>query len=297
MTKTTLKTALPLALATLLGVAALPAMAEEEAAPALTGHVDLYSRYVLRGLTSTYGNGAPLGNKGADAPEYNHVVPQWGVDYADPSGFYAGYWASLVNYSYKQLGKSYSDRSITEWQKDKSVENDLYAGYVGSIGDFGYTVGLTYYYYYNSTASNAPESKLGWSYGKFSGYAQTLLKDVIWGNKGDTYFTLNFSDKLVNDITFTASLGWYYYKKEGKYVGTTDTFTGNKCGAGEAFNVNGCYAGDTPVTQGFRHMIFGIAQPIGDTGVTWGTQLILPGVNRWGTSQKPRIVGSLSYGF
>ncbi|WP_085315938.1 TorF family putative porin [Derxia lacustris] len=289
---------LPLAVALLLAGSALPALAEDApAAPAFTGHVDLVSRYVLRGATSTYGNGAALGNKGADAPESNHPALQWGADYTDPSGFYAGYWASMVNYSYKQLGDSYSNRSITTWQSDRSVENDFYAGYVGTLDDFSYTVGFTGYVYYNGSNADALETKLGVGYGKFTGYAQTLLKDVVWGNKGDTYFTLNFADKWVHDLAFTASLGWYYYKKEGKYLGTTDTFTGAKCGAGEAFNVNGCYAGDTPTRHGFRHMIFGLSQPIGDTGVTWGTQLILPGVNRFGTTQKPRIVGSLSYAF
>ncbi len=43
-----------------------------DAAPAspytFTGHVDAVSRYVLRGATSTYGNGAPLGNAGATRP-------------------------------------------------------------------------------------------------------------------------------------------------------------------------------------------------------------------------------------
>ena len=59
----------------------------------LTGHVDVVSRYYLRGQTSTYGNTEPLGNALADAPESDHPALQWGADYVHDSGF-----LSLVPY-------------------------------------------------------------------------------------------------------------------------------------------------------------------------------------------------------
>jgi uncharacterized protein (TIGR02001 family) len=275
-------------------VAAAP---DAPAAPAFTGHIDLVSHYILRGITSTYGPGAPLGNKGADAPEADRPVPQWGVDWVSPTGVYLGYWGSMINYSYQRLGESYTDRSITDFQSHKSVENDLYGGYTGKIGDFGYTVGMTGYIYINSAHSNAAETKLGISYGDFSMNAQTLLQDVVWGNKGDTYWTLNYTKALPYSLTLTGSLGYYTYAKNGKYAGDTDTLTGTACGPNQGFAVNACVDGHGPVGNAFRHLIIGITQPIGSTGVTWGLQGIVGGKNRFGVGQKNYAVASLSYGF
>lgn len=281
----------------LAGSAAVTASAEDAAPYTLTGHIDLVSRYYLRGATTTYGNGAPLGNAGADAPESDKLAPQWGADYVRSSGWYAGYFGSTINYSYDQLGKSYRDRSITDFQKNKSIENDLYAGYNGTLGDWGYTVGATYYVYINSTATNALETKLGLSYGPVSLTAQTLLSDTIWGNAGDTYWSAVYTRPLVSDITFTANLGAYTYAKEGKYLGTTDTATGTACAAGEAFVVNGCFAGKGPKAAAWRHLILGITQPISGTPLTWGLQGILGGENRFGVKQHNKAVLTLSAGF
>lgn len=265
---------------------------------AWTGHVDLVSKYILRGISSTYGPAKPgAGNANADAPESDHPVLQWGADWTHPDGYYAGYWASQINYSYRQLGKSYADRGITDFQHGKSVENDLYGGYNGKVGELGYTVGLTGYYYLNGRAANSLETKLGLTYGAFSATAQTLLKDVVWGNRGDTYWTLNYSQPLPADITLTASFGFYTYKREGRYLGSTDTYSGVACGAGSSFVVNGCFAGAAPRSSGWRHLIIGFTQPIGHTGVTWGLQGVIAGDNRFGVKQDSRVVGSLSYGF
>ncbi|MDB5795399.1 MAG: hypothetical protein JWR25_1778 [Noviherbaspirillum sp.] len=143
-------------------------------------------------------------------------------------------------------------------------------GYNGKFGDFGYTVGLTGYVYINGKHADALETKLGVSYGDFSVAAQTLLNDVVWGNKGDTYWTLNYTRPLPHDITLLASLGYYTYRQEGKFLGTVDTATGARCAAGESFSVNGCFAGNAPTSGGFRHLIIGFTQPIGGTGLTWG---------------------------
>jgi uncharacterized protein (TIGR02001 family) len=263
-----------------------------------TGHVDLVSKYVLRGATSTYGPSKPgFGNAGADAPESDKPVLQWGADWSDPSGLYAGYFGSMINYSYKKLGESYKDNSITNFQSGKSIENDLYGGYNGKIGEFGYTVGGTGYVYLNGKNANALETKLGLSYGDFSVAAQTLLNDVVWGNKGDTYWTLNFTKVLPYAITLNSSLGYYSYKKQGKFLGSVDTAKNTTCAAGSSFSVNGCFAGGVPSAGGFRHLIVGFTQPIAATGVTWGVQGIIGGENRFSVKQKNEVVASLSYGF
>jgi uncharacterized protein (TIGR02001 family) len=263
-----------------------------------TGHIDLASKYILRGISTTYGPSTPgLGNSGADAPESDKAALQWGVDWVHPSGVYLGYWASQVNYSYERLGESWRDRAIVDFQHRKSVENDFYGGYNGKFGEFGYTAGLTGYYYINGKYSNAVETKLGLSYGAFSVAAQTLLKDVVWGNKGDTYWTLNYTQPLAWDITLNASLGYYTYHKEGRFLGSTDTLAGAGCAAGTSFIVNGCFAGGAPVSNGFRHLTVGFTQPIGKTGLTWGLQGLVGGDNRFGVKQDNRVVGTLSYGF
>jgi uncharacterized protein (TIGR02001 family) len=264
----------------------------------LTGHIDAVSRYILRGATSTYGNGAPLGNRGGDAPESSRAALQWGFDLVHESGWSVGYWASTINYSYKQLGRSYSDRAITDFQDGKSVENDFYGAYSGKLTEnLGYTAGLTGYYYINGTHSNAFETKLGLSYGPVSLNAQTLLDDVVWGNKGDTYWTLVYTTPLAYNITFTGTLGAYVYKKEGKYLGTTDTLTGTACGAGAAFVVNGCFAGNAPVGSAFRHLTLALSAPIPGTPFNAGVQWILGGDNRFGVHQQNQWLVSVGYGF
>src|SRR5882672_2795313 len=86
--------------------------AAEPPPPAFTGHIDLVSKYIRRGASTTHGNALPgLGNQGADARESDQPVLQWEVDYVHPSGWYVGYWGSGINYSYKQLGESYDDRT------------------------------------------------------------------------------------------------------------------------------------------------------------------------------------------
>ncbi|AON56855.1 TorF family putative porin [Herbaspirillum seropedicae] len=285
-------------------LACAPALAEDApaAAPAgpwtITKHIDLASRYVLRGVTTTYGNGQPLGNSGADAPESDQPALQWGIDFVHSSGWSFGYWASTINYSYKQLGNSYSDRSITEFQKPRSVENDLYFAYAGNIsGDLGYTLGMTGYYYLNGSHANALETKAGLTLGALSLNAQTLLNDVVWGNKGDTYWTLAYTKPLPYDITFTGTLGAYTYKREGKYLGTRDTATGTACGSGQAFAVNGCFAGNGPSSGGLRHLTLGLSAPFPNSPITWSLQAILGGYNRFDVKQGNQLVGMLSWGF
>lgn len=300
------KIAFPPMLFTFISLIPGHAASAAEASPAETAkpysiaaHVDWASAYYVRGATTTYGNSYPgLGNTGADAPESSQPVLQWGADYIHSSGWYAGYWASWINYSYKRLGQSYDDRTIVSgFQENKSIENDLYGGYSGKLGDFGYTLGLTSYLYINGRHADGLETRLGVTYLDVGLNAQTLLNDTVWGNRGDTYWTLTYARPLPHDISFSTGLGWYYYQREGKYLGTRDTLSGTACGAGTAFVINGCYAGNQPVSGAFRHLILGVSQPIGKTGATWNLQGILGGDNRFGIRQTSKALGSLSYGF
>ena len=111
------------------------APAPEPASPhTLTGNFGLFSQYIFRGLTQTDRKPAAQG----------------GFDYSHESGFYTGTWAS--NISWLQDGGSYKSGGSLEW--------DIYGGYKGTFGksDFGYDVGLLYYWYPGDVTSGLTPS-------------------------------------------------------------------------------------------------------------------------------------------
>lgn len=112
-----------------LGLSAATFAADEPASPhTLTANVGLYSQYVFRGLTQTNEDPAIQG----------------GFDYAHSSGFYLGTWASNISWLRENLTGS---TPSSTYKSGGSVELDFYGGYKGSVGDFGYDVGLLQYYY------------------------------------------------------------------------------------------------------------------------------------------------------
>lgn len=100
---------------------AVPALAlAQEAESGFSGNFALTSDYVFRGVSQTQ----------------NGPAVQGGFDYAHASGFYIGTWASNVAWV-SSLGA----------KENSSMEIDLYGGYKGEVGDFGYDVGAITYYY------------------------------------------------------------------------------------------------------------------------------------------------------
>lgn len=193
----------------------------------LTGHVDVVSKYILRGITM--------------APEQDGPAVQGGVDYAADNGIYVGYWFSTLGYS-ADPGKS-----------QNSTENDFYAGYNGKLGSVGYTVGGTYYLYTPGKDTNVLETKLGLSYGDFAFTAQTLLGDVTYGNTGDTYWVASYTKGLPKDFTFSAQLGAYTYKKDGDFItGTTESSAFRHLTVGVTHPI-----GTTGATWGLQYIIGG----------------------------------------
>lgn len=104
--------------------AALPAtvMAEDAAAPAATpdwtfpASISFVSDYIFRGQSQTWGRPAA----------------QFAIEADHKSGFYAGFAASNVS---------------DEWLPGANLETDFFAGYRGTISEFGFDVGGIYYYY------------------------------------------------------------------------------------------------------------------------------------------------------
>lgn len=237
----------------------------------VTGNIGVVSNYILRGITETYN--ATYDNSG---PESDSPALQGGLDYSHDSGFYAGYWFSTIGYSYADL-----DPNKTKGSKN-SIEHDLYAGFTGKAGELGYTVGGTVYYYEPGWESLGYETKLGVSYGPVSLTAQTLLNDVTFGNKGDTYYLGTYTQALPKDFTFTGQLGFYTYKKNGEFIPESVAVNGKdiKC-----------------KSSAFRHLTVGVTHPLAATGATWGVQYIVGGENRYGLDQDNTLVGSLSMTF
>lgn len=109
-----------------------------------TGNVGLFSQYIFRGLTRT--------NK--------EPALQGGLDYSHASGFYVGTWGS--NISWLQDSGRYMAGGSLEW--------DIYSGFKGSIGrtNFGYDVGLLYYWYPGDVAPGFTEADTLEVYGALS---------------------------------------------------------------------------------------------------------------------------------
>ncbi|MDQ5889386.1 MAG: hypothetical protein QG667_2681, partial [Pseudomonadota bacterium] len=121
--------------------------------------------------------------------------------------------------------------------------------------------------------------------GPVSATAQTLLHDVTFGNKGDTYWLATYTHALPQDFTATASLGWYTYDKQGRDIDS-------KALCVSAGKDEGC-----AVSNAFRHFIVGVSKPFGKTGASWGMQYIFAGKNRFDQQQDNQLVGSLTYAF
>jgi uncharacterized protein (TIGR02001 family) len=117
-------------------LAALGLLATAAAANAeVTGTAAIVSDYDFRGFTQT-----------GEEP-----AVQLSIDYGHESGWYAGTWGSNIDH--------FSDGG----SDTASTEVDLYTGFKGTAGDFGWDAGITYYTYAGASDLNYPEI-----YGKFS---------------------------------------------------------------------------------------------------------------------------------
>lgn len=113
-----------------------------------------------------------------------------GIDF-ESGGFYAGTWAADVG---------------------QGLETDLYFGYGGEAGDFGYSIGYTGYFYTDDFDDTYQEINLGGSYGIASVDVAVGQYDNFDGPTLDyTYYAL----------TLAAENGLY-----AKYAGFTQDFEG-----------------------------------------------------------------------
>ncbi|MBD5804099.1 hypothetical protein AZOA_35420 [Azoarcus sp. Aa7] len=180
--------------------AALPLIASGTAIAAdspIAANVALVSDYAYRGISQTDEKPALQG----------------GFDYAHSSGLYIGVWGSNVSWL------SDLERGTDE-NSGNSLELDVYAGYKGTMGDFGYDVGVLQYVYpgefdssWRSTIGlknpNTLEGYLGLSW-QFLSFKYSNSVTNLFGapdSKGSQYFDLSAAYEVMPGTTLNAHYG------------------------------------------------------------------------------------------
>ncbi len=233
--------ALSLAMASVFtGLLAMPAHAD------LTGNIGVVSKYVLRGITNN--------------TESDTATLQGGFDYAHSSGVYVGYWGSGLDYAG-------SGNAVT------GFENDIYAGYKMKAGPVDLKFGAIRYLYNQVPDSDATEAVIGAGLAGVSLEVKYLLEDVVWGNKGDIYFTADYSLALPKDFKLAGTLGYYIYKDSGRFIVSSAE------------------------SSAFRHVNLALSHPLGKSGADMTVTYVLGGKDRQGVDQKNAIVLGLSSAF
>ncbi|WP_341206184.1 TorF family putative porin [uncultured Psychrosphaera sp.] len=162
-------------LATLLGATTLvSSVAHAE----LSANASVVSNYLWRGLEQADGGPAVQG----------------GLDYSNESGFYAGTWASNVDFG-----------------GDAKIELDLYGGYTGSLNDkIEFDVGYVLFAY----PGGEDGLNFGELYGNFSMDALTVgiavLANATGADFGDSlYLSADYAIPLSNDFELGLHIGSY----------------------------------------------------------------------------------------
>jgi uncharacterized protein (TIGR02001 family) len=178
-----------LAASALLATSSAMAWESENGQHSTSASVALSSDYVWRGYSQNDSKPAISGS----------------FDYGHASGFYAGTWASNVDFG-----------------DDASIEIDIYAGFGSDIGDTGisYDVGVLRYIYPGEDYNwNEYYASLGYSY--FSaGVAYT--SDVYGSDETATYYSLGFDYDLPMGVALSAGYGYYDYDDDYSENDPTD---------------------------------------------------------------------------
>ena len=211
------------AMAALASAAALAQTASPAAAPAaapakpepdwtFSGNVGLYSQYVFRGISQT--NEKP--------------AVQGGFDVGHKSGFYVGTWASNISWIADGTVGLPPNRTASA-----SMEWDMYGGYKGELpADFGYDLGVLYYYYpgsypANYTTPNTTElyAALTWKFLSFKySYSANNQTFGLPDSRGSQYLDLTASydviekvNDVIGKVTVFGHLGKQYFKNNGTF--------------------------------------------------------------------------------
>jgi uncharacterized protein (TIGR02001 family) len=203
---------------------ATPAAAPAPAAAPTPEHtftpkVSLYSEYEYRGISQT-----------SEKP-----AVQLNLDYAHSSGFYAGVFASNINWL-----KDYKNLGLVE--KSSAVEIDLFGGYKTEIvKDLTLDVGYLRYEYPGAKAvpkfpkPTTNELYIGLGYGPVSvKYSYSLGGTFgVPISKGSNFIEINLAQEIAPKVTLIGNIGRQQYK--GNFEGFNNdkelTYTVYKIGA------------------------------------------------------------------
>jgi uncharacterized protein (TIGR02001 family) len=220
-----------------------------------TGNVGVFSQYVFRGISQT--NEKP--------------AVQGGFDVAHRSGFYAGTWASNVSW----VSDGYLTPPNPPPSPSVSLEWDFYGGYKGALPmDFGYDLGVLYYYYPGSypvgfTKPNTTEIYAGLSWKWLSFKYSYSVDNKTFGlpdSRGSYYLDLTASYDIIEKVsdsigkvTIFGHVGRQHFRNNSAF-----TYTDWKVGAStEVFGLTvgifgtGTNAQDAPYTNIYGRNISG----------------------------------------
>jgi uncharacterized protein (TIGR02001 family) len=158
------------------------------AAAEFSANIGATSNYVWRGVSQTDDAAAVSG----------------GLDYAHESGFYAGTWASNVDFD-----------------DDTTAEVDAYGGFANELaGGLGYDVGVIYYWYPGAKDDlDFTEIYLSLSYGPVSGgVAYTVDKEDSDADDNDLYYHLGASFDVAETWSVGGTVGYYDFDSGGDYT-------------------------------------------------------------------------------
>ncbi|MCG6936879.1 MAG: TorF family putative porin, partial [Gammaproteobacteria bacterium] len=153
------------------------------AAAELTANAAISSNYIWRGITQTNDQAAGMG----------------GVDWSGDSGLYVGTWVSNVAFGGSGNG---------------GYEMDVYAGYGGEVGGFGYDLGVISYQYpvdpsnWNFTEVYASGSMVGVTVGLWYTVDKAAGLEDPAGNDDDIYLYGSY-DFSASDIDYSVYIGNY----------------------------------------------------------------------------------------
>ena len=205
--------------------------------------------------------------------ENDNPTVQVGLEYADASGVYVGYWGSTLNYD------------AADASKDHGFEHDFYIGYAGSLSlDLSYRSHIVTYLYNDGGSVSSEDgsqrrSTTGaeWvsnlSYQDFVLGVSIALANVSYANAGDTYLNLTHHYILPQHFQFNSSIGASIYRQHDDAILTTE----------KNFTVN--------------EVRLGLSRPFAETGIEMSADYIYGVHNRMGEDLEDYLVLGLTYNF
>ncbi len=180
--------------ASVLALLSTPALAQDAPSSVgeFSGSVGFVTDYAFRGMTQSDENPALQGS----------------FDYAHESGFYAGIWASTVDFNDND---------------EASLEMDFSAGYAGEVKGVSYALGGIYYYYPGADSALNYDyyevmASLGYDFNVASVGASINYSPEYFGDSGDaTYINGSVAVPLPYDFTLNGAVGYQWIDKEATF--------------------------------------------------------------------------------